>query len=150
MVLRPNHYHITQRGNRKQQVFFEDSDREFYLCTLDSLAPLYGVRIFAYCLMTNHSHLGLIPESSSGLSNLMNSLHSKYALRINQRFGWTGHLWQQRFFSSPLDLEGFQKVLGYIELNPVRAGRAERPEQYKWSSARYVYYSVRTGCRQTT
>jgi len=129
-------HHITQRGNRKQQVFFDDSDREFYLYTLTSLAAMYEVVIFAYCLMLNHLHLGLIPKSSVLLSNFMNSVHSKFAARINKRFGWSGHLWQQRFYSSPLDAGGFEKVLSYIEMNPVRANMVERPEDHRWSSAR--------------
>jgi putative transposase len=96
-------HHITQRGNRREPVFFSDEDRTAYLDWLKEYAERFEVDILAYCLMTNHIHLVAVPESEEGLHRLLKPLHMRYAQRINRAKGWKGHLWQGRFFSSALD-----------------------------------------------
>jgi putative transposase len=94
-----------------------------------------GVKIIAYCLMPNHVHHVVVPSSASGLHRLFKAVHGRYALRINRARGLTGHLWQGRYFSSPLDASYFLNAIRYVELNPVRAGIVGKAEDFEWSSA---------------
>jgi putative transposase len=86
--------------------------------------------------MPNHVHLILVPASPDGLRAALAPAHRRYSWEINQRQGWRGHLWQGRFASFPMDEAHLHVCLRYVELNPVRAGLVERPEQWPWSSAR--------------
>ncbi len=95
-------HHITQPGNRRESVFFTDDDRNVYLGWLREYSAKYAVDILAYCLMTDHIHLVAVPETEEGLQRVLKPLHMRYARRINRERGWKGHLWQGRFFSSPL------------------------------------------------
>jgi len=128
-------HHITQRGNRRENVFFDDEDRAVYLEWLREYSAKHDLQILAYCLMTNHIHVVAVPESDASLQNVFRPLHTRYAQRINRARGWKGHLWQGRFFSSALDEAYLWAALRYVELNPVRAKMARRAENYTWSSA---------------
>lgn len=135
-IVYPGHpHHVTQRGNRRLDVFFNNEDRFFYLELLKKYSAIYEVDILAYCLMTNHVHLVVVPTKIDSLQRLFKPLHSSYALRINKRKNWAGHLWQDRFFSSPLDEAHTWTAIGYVELNPVRAKMVKNAEDYPWSSA---------------
>ncbi|MEO8442617.1 MAG: transposase [Betaproteobacteria bacterium] len=128
-------HHITQRGNRRENVFFTEGDRTAYLRWLADYCVKFDVRVLAYCLMTNHVHLVAVPETSDSLEHVFRPLHTRYAQRINRAKGWTGHLWQGRFFSSALDDIYLWAAIRYVERNPVRAGMVRRAEDYRWSSA---------------
>ena len=128
-------HHITQRGNRREDVFFEDKDRQVYLEWLGEYCDKWQVKILAWCLMTNHIHLVLVPTTEEGLQRVLKPLHMRYAQRVNRARGWKGHLWQGRFFSSPLDEAYTWTAIRYVERNPVRAGMVEKAEEYLWSSA---------------
>lgn len=91
-------HHITQRGNRREDVFFTDEDRQIYLEWLMFYCDKYDVAVLAYCLMTNHVHLVLTPSSDDGLQKVLKPLHMRYSQHINKIKGWKGHLWQGRFF----------------------------------------------------
>ena len=106
-----------------------------YLSWLKEYSEKYDVEILAYCLMTNHIHLVAIPASDDGLQRLLKPLHMRYAQHINRARGWKGHLWQGRFFSSPLDDAYLWAAVRYVERNPVRAGMVRKAENYLWSSA---------------
>ncbi|MCD6150559.1 MAG: transposase, partial [Deltaproteobacteria bacterium] len=95
----------------------------------------HAVQIQAYCLMTNHIHIVATPDTAEGLQKVFKPLHMRYAQRINRLKGWKGHLWQGRFFSSPLDDQYLWSAIRYVERNPVRAGMVEKAEDYLWSSA---------------
>jgi putative transposase len=129
-------HHVTQRGNNRQPVFHSSDDRRFYLDLLGRHATRYGVRILGYCLMTNHVHLVAVPESEDSLARALGCTHSEYALALNHAQGWSGHVWQNRFFSCLLDESHLLRALCYVELNPVRAGLASEPWGWPWSSAR--------------
>lgn len=116
-------------------MFFEDTDRERYLELLVGYAQRHGVAIGGYCLMTNHVHLILIPEAADGLGLMLRATHMRYAQELNARLGWSGHLWQGRYFSCALDEQHYWLALRYVEQNPVRAGLAALPWEYRWSSA---------------
>ena len=128
-------HHVTQRGNRREPVFFTDADRQAYLDWFGEYARKEGVSVLAYCLMTNHVHLVAVPETEDGLHKVLRPLHMRYAQRINRPRGWKGHLWQGRFFSSALDATCFRAAVRYVERNPVRAGMVAMAEDYPWSSA---------------
>jgi len=129
-------HHIIQRGNRREDVFFSDSDRKQYLEWLKEYCKEQKVEILAYCLMTNHIHLIAVPTTEDGLQRVLKPLHMRYAQKINRERGWKGHFWQGRYFSSPLDGEYLLFTTRYIERNPIRVKKVRKAENYKWSSAR--------------
>ena len=117
-------HHVTQRGNRREPVFFEEGDYARYLAFLGEGAEKSGTKILAYCLMPNHVHLIVVPRHANGLRELFADAHRKYTNFINWRHKWTGHLWQGRFGSVPMDEEHLAHALRYVAQNPVRAGIA--------------------------
>ena len=129
-------HHLTQRGNRRQQIFFNDEDYQFYLALMSEWCMAFQVDIWAYCLMPNHIHLIAVPETKDGLNLAIGEAHRRYSRRINFREGWRGHLWQGRFSSFILDERYLLACTRYVELNPVRAGLVNKPEDWPWSSAR--------------
>jgi putative transposase len=129
-------HHVTQRGSRRQATFFSDTDYARYVALLRHWCVKSGTAIWAWCLMPNHVHLILVPSRADGLGAALAPAHRRYSWEVNQREGWSGHLWQSRFASFPLDETHLYACLRYIELNPVRAGLADRPEAWRWSSAR--------------
>ena len=134
-VVLPNYpHHITQRGNRKQDVFFKEEDYLYYLALLKKWCAKEKVEIWSYCLMTNHVHLIVTPSNVSKLAKAIGETHRRYTLKINQREGWKGYLWQGRFASFPMDEAYLLKAAAYVELNPVKAGMVKLPEDYRWSS----------------
>ncbi len=128
-------HHVTQRGNRKQRTFFKMEDYKFYLFLLKRYCRLYDVEIWAYCLMTNHVHLILLPHAPDTLGHALSHIHREYTRVINLREGWRGYLWQGRFASFPMDERHLLTAARYVELNPVRAGLVADPAAYPWSSA---------------
>lgn len=129
-------HHVIQRGNRRQRVFFDESDKRFYLNLLKEQRLKYGVKIWAWCLMDNHVHFVAVPDTSSSLAGCFGETHKKYTQAINKREGWKGFLWQGRFKSFVMDESYLLTALRYVEKNPVEAGLVARPENYAWSSAR--------------
>jgi putative transposase len=129
-------HHITQRGNRRQQVFFNDGDYGAYLELLAEWCGEHGVEIWSYCLMPNHIHLIAVPSSEDGLRWAIGETHQRYTRRINFREKWRGYLWQGRFASFVMDEPYLLAAARYIELNPVRAGLVLVAAQWRWSSAR--------------
>ena len=130
-------HHITQRGVRRGDIFFEDGDHALYLRHMSEQTELYGVRILCYCLMTNHVHLLAVPESESALARAIGEAHRRYTWQINRRLGATGTLFQGRFASCPLDEPHLGAAARTVLLNPVRANLVERAVDYRWSSAAF-------------
>jgi putative transposase len=128
-------HHIIQRGNRREQVFFTDEDRQTYLAWLNTYAEKHEVDILAYCLMSNHIHLVAVPATEQALQRMLRPLHTRYAQRLNRDKGWTGHVWQGRYFAAPLDEAYTWAAIRYVERNPVRARIVRKTERYPWSSA---------------
>ncbi len=96
-------HHVTQRGNHQETVFFDDGDREAYLKFLIGHCRLAGVRLTGFCLMGNHVHLLLAPETEDGLAKTLGRTHTDYSRWLNLQMERTGHVWQNRYFSCPLD-----------------------------------------------
>ena len=129
-------HHLTQRGNNRQITFFDDNDRLTYCRLLAVQCALEGVRLLGYCLMTNHVHFVAIPERPDSFARGLGRAHYLYTRAMHERWGGSGHLWQNRFFSCPLDRDHLWTALRYVDLNPVRAHLAEEAADYEWSSAR--------------
>ncbi len=129
-------HHVTQRGNRRQQVFFSDDDYQAYKALLAEGCAEAGVSVWAYCLMPNHVHLILQPRDEDGLRAALGEAHRRYTRRINLRKGWRGYLWQGRFASFPMDQTHLIACARYVETNPVRARLTRRARDWRWSSAR--------------
>lgn len=125
-----------QRGNRRQPTYFSPADHALYLSLLREWAERAGTAVWAWCLMPNHVHLILVPSQADGLRAALGEAHRRYTRAINFREGWRGHLWQSRFASVAMDEPHALAAARYIELNPVRARLVERPEDWRWSSAR--------------
>lgn len=130
-------HHIVQRGNRRQIVFFSPADKTLYMHLLKKTADEYKVDVICYCLMNNHIHLILVPPEETSLAVCLRKVHSSYSRMINERFDWRGHLWQDRFHSSPLDPAYLYNAVRYVLQNPVRAGLSKNAWDYEWSSAKY-------------
>ncbi len=129
-------HHVTQRGVRRNDVFFCEEDYRLYLRLLAEFCRKAGTEVWAYCLMSNHVHLIMVPATEDGLRASLSEAHRRYTRHINQREQCRGHLWQERFHSFPMDERYLMAAVRYVELNPVHAGMVERPEDYGWSSAR--------------
>lgn len=129
-------HHVTQRGNRRQPVFFGDDDYRAYRSLLAQGCRDAGVDVWAYCFMPNHVHLILVPSDADGLRGALAEAHRRYTRYINAREGWRGHLWQERFASFPMDESYALACARYIEQNPVRARLVKRPQDWRWSSAK--------------
>ena len=129
-------HHIIQRGNRRQEVFFNDEDKRTYLEYLNIYAKPAGISFWGYCLMNNHVHLLAVPETKDSFAIGLAEAHRRYSRMINFRQGWRGYLWEGRFKSYPLSENHLYAAIRYIERNPVRAKIVERAEDYPWSSAK--------------
>lgn len=129
-------HHITQRGNRRQETFFNDGDYAAYLELMAEWCREEGVEIWSYCLMPNHVHLIAVPKTENGLRRAIGEAHRRYTRRINFREKWRGYLWQGRFASFIMDEPYLLAAARYVELNPVRAKLVARPSEWPWSSAK--------------
>lgn len=128
-------HHVTQRGNNRQTVFFSPEDRDLYLNLVRDNLIDAGVRVMAYCLMSNHVHWIVLPERGDSLAVLFRRAHGRYAQYLNTRRRQSGHLWQARYFSCALAPAHLDTALRYVEQNPVRAAMVQQPADYPWSSA---------------
>ena len=98
-------------------------------------AVVYGLSLLGYCLMSNHVHLIAVPQTAEALSRSLKQAHGRYAAYWTVQQSSTGHVWQGRFYSCPLDESHLWKALRYVELNPVRARLVATAEWWRWSSA---------------
>lgn len=129
-------HHIVQRGHDHNAVFLKPADYEYYLANLIEWKSHYQVDVYAYCLMTNHVHLILVPlAKGNAISSLMRRLSARQSRRFNRLERRIGTLWSGRFKCSVVDTDHYlMACLRYVELNPVWAGMVTRPGDYRWSS----------------
>ncbi len=127
-------HHVIQRGNRRQPTFFNPDDYRIYLDIAAEAFAAAKVEVWAYCLMPNHVHLIATPETEDGLAKAVGATHQRYTWLTNQKQNWTGHLWQGRFGSCPMDEPYFLQCARYVGLNPVRAGLVSKAVDWPWSS----------------
>lgn len=144
-------YHVINRGVERRRIFSDQRDFEKYLRLCYQLKSRYSVSVYAYCLMPNHYHM-FIRTRDPNLRSFMQELNGRYSQYYNRRRGRVGPLFQGRYKGILVQAEEYgQKVARYIHLNPVKAGLADRPEEYRWSSyGAYVGrdrgWLVDTGC----
>jgi REP element-mobilizing transposase RayT len=137
-------YHITSRGNERKDIFKSLRDREKFLSYLESATKRYGAVIHAYCLMDSHYHL-FIETPLGNLSKIIHHINGAYTNYYNKRLERAGHLFQGRYKAILVEADAYAKELSrYIHLNPVRAGMADNPEEYPWSSCRYYISNEKT------
>jgi putative transposase len=129
-------HHVTQRGNARQFLLTSDEERLVYLELLRHYARLQELALLGYCLMSNHVHLIVIPHRPESLALALKNTHGRYAAYWNAARQSSGHVWQGRFYSCPLDDTHLWMALRYTERNPVRAGLVNQAEGWEWSSAR--------------
>jgi putative transposase len=129
-------HHVTARGNRREPIFFEDGDQEIYRDLLAEQMRKAEVEVWAYCLMPNHVHLILCPNSKTGMAVALGAAHRRWANFVNARGRWRGHLFDGRYASVVMDDDHLMSAIRYVALNPVRAGLVSRAEDWAWSSVR--------------
>ena len=138
-VVAPNMpHHVVQRGHNRNTVFVDDDDYSYYLDTLGNWSRQLQVKVYAWCLMTNHVHLLLDPgDDIKNIGLLMKRLAGRQTRFVNKQENRTGSLWDGRYKMSIVDSdEYFLQCCRYIELNPVKAKMVKRPADYRWSSYR--------------
>ena len=128
-------HHLTQRGNYRQQTFFDDADYLLYLLLLSQYSRQLGVTIQAYCLMPNRVHLILTPQHQDSVPQMLQRLHSAFARDLHLHHERAGHLWQGRYYSPPMDDVHFWNAMVYVEQNPQRARLVQRSWDWHCSSA---------------
>jgi putative transposase len=130
------YYHLYNRGNNFQPVFFERENYLFFLRQLRKYLRPDCAEVVAYCLMPNHYHL-LIHLKTDDLPGMMQPFALSYTKAINERFGRVGALFQGRFKAIHVDREEYLLHLArYIHLNPVAAGLTRSPEEWEFSNYR--------------
>jgi REP element-mobilizing transposase RayT len=129
-------YHVTSRGDRREAIFTDDSDRAQFLTLLGETCERFDAAVLAWCLMGNHYHL-VLNTRAANLSQLMRHLNGVYTQRFNRRHGKVGHVFQGRFKAILVDRDAYLlAVCRYVDLNPVRAGLVAAPQDWAWSSCR--------------
>jgi putative transposase len=127
-------YHVTSRGNQKATIYKDDHDFEVFMHLLTLAKDKYPYQLYAYCLMSNHYHL-LISSQDTPLSKIMARINKGYANYFNTRYTLTGHVFEKRYYSSPVhEGIGLLYVSRYIHQNPVMAKITVNPSDYPWSS----------------
>ena len=131
-------YHVFSRGHNRQTVFHDDEDRAAFVERLACVKKRFKFALHHWCLMGNHYHLVLRVREAEQLSRLMAGLLRSYVHHYHRRYGFVGHLWQGRFKSPAIQDGAYLLTAGrYVERNPVEAGMAGVPWEYRWSSCRF-------------
>ena len=129
-------YHLTTRGNGRQDIFRDRRDRLGFLEVYAEVAARFGWRCHAYCMMTNHYHW-VVETPAANLSRGMRQLNGVYTQRFNRRHGSVGHVFQGRFGAVLVERDAhLMELARYVVLNPVRAGLARSVRAWPWSSYR--------------
>jgi len=129
--------HVIQRGDDRCVIFHDERERLHYLQLLSEYRIVHKCDIHAYVLMSNHVHLLLTLHERNGQARLMKDLSQSTSTWMHRRHGTSGTMWDGRYHASQIDTESYLlKCQRYIELNPVRAGMADFPGGYRWSSYR--------------
>lgn len=140
LTLADRPHHVIQRGNNRQPIFVDDTDRLRMLALLAEHAPRFGVALHAHVLMDNHFHLLATPSTDDGLPKLMQAIGRGYVRAFNDRHGRSGTLWEGRYRSTVIQAERYLiACMVHMDLNPVRDGLSADARSFPWSShAHYV------------
>ncbi len=130
------HYHLTARGDRREDIFVDDVDRKAFLGLLGEVCRRFEWTIHSWCLMTNHYHL-VARTAHPNLARGMRQLNGVYTQRFNRRHGRAGHVFQGRYTAIVVQEDAYlMELCRYVVLNPVRAGMVRQPGAWPWSSHR--------------
>ena len=141
------YYHVVVKGDGRQAIFEDDADRRTFLRLAERCFAEAGITVMAWCLMENHVHL-VLRDDADGLSAAMHRLETAYARHYNDRAGRVGHLFRERFMSSPIESDAYLlEAVRYVHNNPEKAGVC-RAEEYPWSSYR-TYATPGSACGLT-
>ena len=125
-------FHVFARGNAREVIFRDGIDYAEFERELLSARDLFAWTLHAYCLLPNHYHL-VVETTRADLSNGMQRLNGRYAQAFNDRYERVGHVFQNRFKSYVIDGEDhFERVLAYVDNNPVEAGLCESADDWPW------------------
>lgn len=137
-------YHIMLRGVNRQEIFHDDEDCLVFLGILRRYKVKSEINVYSWCLMNNHIHL-LLKEGNESISATMKRIAVSFVLYYNEKYGTSGHLFQDRFKSENIESrKSYLTVLRYIHQNPVKAGLTKTVVEWRWSSCRF-YYDAREG-----
>jgi REP element-mobilizing transposase RayT len=134
-------YHVTARGNRRENLFNDEGDFNTFFYILQTVHKKTPFELASYCLMSNHYHLQLRSEEQS-LSKVMSLINKRYADYFNTKYNYSGHVFEKRFFDHVINSDfRMLETSRYIHLNPVEAGMVLKAENYMWSSYRHYLYA---------
>lgn len=129
--------HAIVRGNSRNVIFAEDSDRKNYLEFAKEASEQHKVNIHAYVLMDNHVHWLMSSEVPENISKFMQYIGRRYVPYFNRKYDKSGTLWEGRFKASLVNSDKYLlSCYRYIELNPIRSGMVNHAEAWHWSSYR--------------
>lgn len=128
-------YHVLNRGNRRERVFHDAADYRAFIDQIGRARERLPLGLLAFCVMPNHFHLVVIPESDDDLGRWMQWLATVHVRRHHRVHGTEGRVWQGRYKSFPVQTDGYlRRLVRYVERNPVRASLVDRAERWPWSS----------------
>ncbi len=130
-------YHVINRANGRVPIFHIDKDYQHFELLLQEAKELTDMRILSYCIMPNHWHLILYPQTNTDLAEFMSWLTSTHVRQYRTKTNTIGygHLYQDRYKSFPTESSEYcQTLIRYVEQNPLRAKLVERAEDWRWSS----------------
>lgn len=127
-------YHITIRGNNKEDIFFKGQDYSYYITLISRYFAINDVPLIAYCLMPNHVHILVEYNEYSKISKAMHMINLAYTSHINKIYKRCGRLFQNTYYSKMIkDLEYLEVAIKYIKTNPVKASLVKEEHEYQWS-----------------
>ena len=128
--------HVMNRGIRKSDIFKDPDDYQVFMALMGEMRKRFGIKILAWCLMTNHFHI-LIASDTARIAEAMKYLEGTYAAYFNHKYGYKGHLFEDRYTAVTAPTTGYLlEVSRYIHLNPGKAGLVNNPLHYLYSSYR--------------
>jgi len=135
-------HHITHRGNRPSEGLRQRSGPHRVPRSDGADSRQYGLAVWGYCLMPNHFHIIGVPADEGTTAKVLCRLEADYARFLSVRRGTSGHLWQARYYSVPMEAAYSWRALAYVERNPVRAGMTGQPEwAWGWSRRGSIFTS---------
>jgi len=137
-------HHIIARGNNKMNLFLDSNDFRVYRKLWILAKPRFKLKIYRWAFMTNHVHFLLEQIQAVGVAEAMHLIQGRYARYFCRKYAWKGHVWESRYSNRLIaDEQYFLRCARYIEANPVKAGLAVRPQDYRWSSAGFYTFQHR-------
>lgn len=134
-------YHIYNRGNAREQIFYDTEDYRYFIVLIAKYSIAYDIQVYHWVIMPNHYHMIIEIKEPEKISSIMAGIGRSYVHYYHKKYKSSGHLWEGRFKSQPIQKEMYLLTCGrYIERNPVKAGLVKIAEEYRYSSACYYVH----------